>query len=116
MGLKVGGEGEPLFAFLEDGNYFILLPLFLIGSISIIVWKYQYFKNNAIATFLLITSILWINQSRYFSLFLPIVILYLSELFLNSNKKNNYYINLESIILLLNDMLDILKKSYNFFI
>ena len=86
MGLQVG-EGKPIFKILTDVNYYILLLLFLGGAASIIYWKYSYFKSNAMATFLLITSILWVNQYRYYQLFLPIITIYLFSVFVNMDKK-----------------------------
>lgn len=86
MGLEVS-EGTPIFDFLGNLNYYILLPLFLITSIVLIRWKYNFFCNNSIATFLVVTSILWVNQFRYFILFFPFIVLLLIELFVNSNKR-----------------------------
>ena len=90
MGLEVG-EGRPMFDFLSHFNYFLLLILFLTLSIFIIYKKYNYFKINNIALFLVITSILWLNQLRYFYLFLPIISVYLLAIILNSNKKRVFY-------------------------
>jgi len=87
MGLEVS-EGQPLFGFLKSIDYFILLPLFLFISLYLIKKNYSYFQANAIPTFLLITSVLWFNQLRYYHLFLPIIVLFLVEILFNSNKKN----------------------------
>lgn len=86
MGLEVG-EGKPLFSILKNLNYFVLLILFLGGSASIIYWKYEYFKSNSLATFLLITSILWINQYRYYHLFMPLIYIYMFSVLVNIDKK-----------------------------
>lgn len=86
MGLEVG-EGRPLFDFLKHFNYFILLPIFFIGTSFFIYKKYDYFKENALSLFILITSILWMNQVRYFVLFLPIIIVYIFSIVVNTNKK-----------------------------
>lgn len=86
MGLEVG-EGQPLFSILSHLNYFILLPIFLLVSIGFIYYKYSYFKENTLATFLLITSILWMNQTRFFQIFLPLIVVYMFCVFVNSNKK-----------------------------
>ncbi len=90
MGLEVT-EGKPVFSILNNLNYFILLPLFLIISIGLIYYKYDYFSKNTLATFLLISSILWINQYRYYHLFLPFIIIYLLSIFINSDKKQLFY-------------------------
>ena len=75
MGLEVS-EGEPLFKFLGIFNYYVLVLMF--GSIiSFIVYKrYDYFKKQPLALLLLITSILWLTQIRYFLLLQPLMILY----------------------------------------
>ena len=75
MGLEVG-EGKALFGFLKIFNYYVLV--LLLGSIIsyIIYKKYDYFKKQPIALLLLITSILWITQVRYFLLLFPLIILY----------------------------------------
>lgn len=86
MGLKVS-EGKPLFDFLSYLNYFILLPLFAIIVVGLIYYKYEYFKNNSLATFLLITSILWVNQYRYFQLFSPLILVYFLAIIVNFDKR-----------------------------
>ncbi|TLP39619.1 hypothetical protein [Arcobacter arenosus] len=90
MGLEVS-EGRPIFDFLTNLNYFILLPIFLIGSFLLIYKNYKYFKSNTLATFLLITSILWMNQYRYYHLFLPLIFVYLISIIFNSRKKYVFY-------------------------
>lgn len=86
MGLEVG-EGRPIFDFLGNLNYFVLLPLFL-GLAIYLVYKYNnYFKNNSLALFLLISSILWMNQSRYFALFFPLIVIFIISAIMNSNKR-----------------------------
>ena len=90
MGLEVG-EGKALFEIFGHLNYFILLPVFLFISILLIYKNYKYFKENSLALFLLITAILWINQIRYFVLFLPIFVLYLLKIFDDINIKNSLY-------------------------
>jgi len=75
MGLEVN-EGIALFDFLKIFNYYVLVLLFAI-VISFIVYKnYEYFKKQPLALLLLITSILWITQVRYYFLLLPLMILY----------------------------------------
>ncbi|MEA3289165.1 MAG: hypothetical protein U9Q04_03190 [Campylobacterota bacterium] len=86
MGLGVG-EGRPVFDLFSNLNYFILLPLFLTFSFLLIYKNYQYFKNNSLALFLIITSILWINQYRYFHLFYPFIVLFIISIIINTNKK-----------------------------
>lgn len=90
MGLEVS-EGKAIFSIFSNLNYFILLPSFLAVSISLIYYKYEYFSKNTLALFLLITSILWINQYRYFHLFFPFITLYLLSAALNCNKKTLFY-------------------------
>ena len=90
MGLEVT-EGKPVFSILNNLNYFILLPLFLTISAGLIYYKYDYFSKNTLATFLLISSILWINQYRYYHLFLPFITIYLLSIFINSDKKQLFY-------------------------
>ncbi len=103
MGLGVS-EGKPLFEIFSHFDYFILLPVFSIIIIYIIYKNYNYFKNNTIALFLLITSILWINQIRYFILFLPLVYIFIFSIFINMNKKvflrniRKYYIVLKRYV------------------
>ena len=91
MGLAVK-EGQPIFEVLSYLDYYILLPVFLGISFFVIYKNYEYFKNNALASFLLITSILWINQYRYFHLFMPIIFVYAFSLIMNINKKHFFYI------------------------
>ena len=86
MGLEVT-EGEPLLSILSNLNYFILLPLFLLGSFYLIYKKYSYFKENPLALFLLLTSILWLNQVRYYALFLPLIFIYSFSFILQINQK-----------------------------
>lgn len=76
MGLEVA-EGKAVFEFLKIFNYYVLV--FILGSIiGLIVYKnYNYFKKQPLALLLLITSILWITQVRYFLLLLPLMILYI---------------------------------------
>jgi len=76
MGLEVS-EGEPLYDFLKIFNYYIFV--IILGSIiSLIIYKkYEYFKRQPIALLLLIMSILWLMQVRYFLLLLPLIIVLL---------------------------------------
>ncbi len=105
MGLEVL-EGRPIFDFLINLNYFILLPIFLIGSFLLIYKNHGYFKSNTLATFLLITSILWVNQYRYYHLFLPIIFVYILSIVFNSRKKQIFYILRKYLVLL--------KKFFSF--
>ncbi len=74
-GLEVG-EGVPLFTFLKIFNYYVLV-LILGTIISALVYKFHsYFKQQPLALLLLITSILWLTQVRYFSLLFPLILLY----------------------------------------
>lgn len=105
MGLAVK-EGVPIFSFLEGFSYIILLPFFFITS-AIIIWKnYTFFSKNSLALFLLITSILWINQYRYYHLFFPIICIYIFVIVINLDKKVLFY-NSRKILL-------ILKRYFNF--
>jgi len=89
-GLNVG-EGEPIFSFLSSFDYKLLFCIFFF-IVSYLLYKYySYFKNNRLALFLLITSLLWINQFRYFHLFLPIIYVYLLSIIFNTNKKRFFY-------------------------
>ncbi|MEA1914810.1 MAG: hypothetical protein U9N30_05790 [Campylobacterota bacterium] len=86
MGLEVG-EGRALFEIFSHMSYLVLLPLFF-GFSAILIYKYYtYFYTNSLALFLLITSILWVNQVRYFSLFFPLILVYIISIVFNSNKK-----------------------------
>ncbi len=79
-GLSVG-EGQPLFEFLALFNYSVLA--LIVGTIVawLIYKNYYYFKRQPIALLLAITSVLWIGQSRYLYLLLPLMLLYvLSEI------------------------------------
>ena len=79
-GLNVG-EGAPLFEFLSLFNYFILVAT--MGAIvNYLVYRfYPYFYKKPLALFLLVTSVLWLAQVRYFYLLLPLILLYIfSEL------------------------------------
>jgi len=75
MGLEVS-EGKALFKFLGIFNYYVLVLIF--GSfISFVVYKkYDYFKKQPLSLLLLITSVLYLTQIRYFYLLLPLMILY----------------------------------------
>lgn len=99
MGLEVG-EGKPIFKILTNINYFILLPLFLGTGFILIYWKYKYFRTNALAIFLVITSILWFNQYRYFNLFLPFITIFLLSVIVNIDKKLFFYKIRKYLILL----------------
>jgi hypothetical protein len=90
MGLSVT-EGEPIFGLLSNIDYFILVPLFTILVISLLYFKYEYFKGNSLAAFFLITSIIWINQYRYFHLFLPFFTVYIISIAFLINKKQLLY-------------------------
>lgn len=105
MGLEVG-EGQPLFKIFTYIDYIILVPMFLVLSFGLIYYKYNYFKNNTIATFLLITSVLWVNQYRYFQMFLPLINIFILSIIVNSNKKRVAYIRRKYFILL--------KRYFNF--
>ncbi len=99
MGLGVG-EGKPIFSILSNLNYYILLPVFLGGSSLLIYWKYKYFSINPLGTFLVVTSILWFNQHRYFHLFLPFILVYIMAFIMNSDKKLfMFYIRKYSILI-----------------
>lgn len=98
MGLEVT-EGQPLFKFLTNINYFVLLIVFLLISSFFIYKKYDFFKNNTLMLFLLITSILWVNQYRYFQLFSPfITIVILSYITRIDIKKMFYYIRKQLVL------------------
>lgn len=86
MGLEVG-EGQAFFSFLGNINYFILLPVFFCIAFYLIYKNYEYFRKNSVVLFLLITSILWLNQVRYFVLLFPLITLFLVSIIINSNKK-----------------------------
>lgn len=114
MGLEVG-EGKALFSFLSNVNYFVLLAVFF-GISSYIIYKnYKYFKSNNIALFLLITSILWVNQARYFYLFLPLFVIYFLSIILNANKKSFFY-NLRKKYLFMIKNVNYAKKSMIFYL
>ncbi len=91
MGLAVS-EGLPIFDFLNGVNYYLLVVIFLITSFFIIKYKYKYFKKNSIALFLLITSVLWLNQARYYHLFLPLIFVFIFVQITNMNKKRFFYL------------------------
>jgi hypothetical protein len=114
MGLEVG-EGKPMFTFLSNINYFLLVFIFLSISIFLIYKKYDYFKNNNIPLFLLITSILWINQARYYYLFLPLILIYIISIVLNSNKKRLFYLYRKYQVFLIRNI-NYAKKSFIFYI
>lgn len=90
MGLAVK-EGVPLFDILDGINYYVLVGVFLTVSFSLIYFKYNYFKSNSLSLFLLITSILWVNQYRYFHLFLPLITIFIFVSISNMNKKAFFY-------------------------
>lgn len=112
MGLQVT-EGQPIFSFFEHMNYYLLVPIFIITSGYLIFKYHQYFLKNSIALFLLITSILWINQSRYFSLLYPIILIYLVSTFLNSDKKYILYL-FRKYLVVLKQHIYISKRSFLF--
>ena len=92
--LRMGAEvleGKPIFEFLTNINYFILLPSFLVIALILVYKNYEYFKSNTLASLLLITSILWLNQYRYFHLFLPLIFVYFLSIVFNANKKVVFY-------------------------
>jgi len=67
-------EGEPLFSLFSLLDYTVAVPLFL-GMASLQIYKrYSYFKKHTLVLFLVITAVLWINQIRYFALFLPFMV------------------------------------------
>jgi hypothetical protein len=72
MGLEVT-EGQPLLNIFTNINYYLLLGIFFTLSSFLIYKKYNFFKQNTLALFLVITSVLWINQYRYFQLFSPFI-------------------------------------------
>ncbi len=75
-GLAVS-EGTPFFEILGFFNYYVLVFLAWLISFTIIYMNYNYFKNQALATLILIMSPLWLAQSRYVLLIEPIFFLYL---------------------------------------
>lgn len=105
MGLAVK-EGLPIFDILRGADYYILIPIFLITPFFIIWKKYDYFKENSLALFLLLTSLLWVNQHRYFHLFLPLIMIYSLTLIINLDKKIFFY-NLRKYLV-------ISKKYFNY--
>lgn len=114
MGLEVS-EGKPLFNIFGHLNYFILLPVFLLIGFFLISKNYNYFQKNSLALFLLITSILWINQIRYFVLFLPIIIIYVISIVSNTNKKIFFNI-LRKYFVLLKRNVAYSKKAVLFYV
>lgn len=90
MGLEVT-EGEAIFSLFKNMDYFILLPIFFIFSFALIKYKYKYFKENALPLFLIITSILWINQYRYYHLFMPLIFSFIFVSIVNMDKKRFLY-------------------------
>ena len=114
MGLEVS-EGTPLFSIFDNLSYYILLPLFLICSFCVIYWKYEYFRKNSVATFLVITSILWVNQIRYYILFLPLIVLFLTILILNLDKKLFFY-RVRKILFFIKKYVSYSKKVKIFYI
>jgi hypothetical protein len=114
MGVQVS-EGKPLFDILSSIDYFILLPLFLIVSGLLIYKKYDYFKNNPIPLFLVITSILWLNQTRYFILFLPLFYIYLFSIYINTDKKR-FLQNIRKYFIILKKYISYSKKAKLFYI
>ncbi len=74
-GLEVG-EGVPLFNFLKIFDYKILVLILAIVISTLIYKNYNYFKQQPLALLLIITSILWITQIRYFVLLSPLIMLY----------------------------------------
>ena len=85
-GLEVS-EGRAMFEVLSHINYFVLVAIFFILCSYLIYKKYTFFKNHSLALFLLITSVLWLNQARYFHLFYPMIVVYILALVINTNKK-----------------------------
>lgn len=114
MGLAVK-EGEPIFSIFSYFDYFILLPTFLFGAFFIIYKNYNYFKLNSLATFLIITSILWINQARYYHLFMPIIFVYTLSVFFELNKKRLFY-NLRKVQLILKRYFSYSKNKRLFYL
>ncbi len=114
MGLEVS-EGKPLFDLFGHLNYFILLPLFFIAGYFLIYKNYKYFKENSLALFLLITSILWINQIRYFVLFLPIIIIYIISIIANLNKKS-FLNRIRMYLIFMKKYISYSKKAVLFYI
>ena len=90
QGLSVG-ESMPIFSFLKELNYIYLSPLFF-GITVFLLYKFPtYFKTNTLAIFLLLTSILWINQYRFYYNFYPILLVFLFITLMNMNKKHFFY-------------------------
>ena len=73
-------EGAPLFGFLANLNYFVLVAL-LLGGVFYLAYRYNdYFKRRPLALLLLVTSPLWVAQVRYLYLLKPLfLILFLME-------------------------------------
>ncbi|XOB62609.1 hypothetical protein ACMC56_02100 [Campylobacterota bacterium DY0563] len=114
MGLEVS-EGAPLFNIFKNINYYILLPIFLLSCTMIIYLKYDYFSKNKVATFLLISSLLWTNQVRYYILFLPLILIFVVTVFLNLNKKILFY-RIRKILYLVKKYIAYSKKAFIFYI
>ncbi len=112
-GLQVS-EGQSLFPPLSYVNYYLLLLIFLFLSI-LLIRKYQrFFKYNEIATYLLVSAILWIGQVRYFLLFLPLFNIFILSLFINSNKKQLLY-QIRRIYIVVRQSLRHNKKKKKFY-
>lgn len=114
MGLEVG-EGKPLFDLFGHINYFILLPLFFLFSFFLIYKYYEYFKKNELTLFLLITSILWVNQVRYYLLFLPLFFILGFSFFVNLDKKRAFR-NVRKYYILTKKYFSYSKKAKIFYI
>lgn len=114
MGLEVK-EGLPIFTFFQGMNYYILLGLFLSFAFILIWYKYEYFKSNSLALFLLITSILWINQYRYYHLFLPLIFIFIFSIIVNMDKKKFFY-NLRKYFVLTKQYFNYSKNKKLFYL
>ncbi len=85
-GLNVS-ESMPLFKFLTNINSKLLLVVFVLIVSIILYYKYSFFKERTLELFILISSILWLNQGRFFYLFLPIIIIVVFSYIIDCDKK-----------------------------
>lgn len=77
----------PLFKFLTNINSKLLLVVFVLIVSIILYYKYSFFKERTLELFILISSILWLNQGRFFYLFLPIIIIVVFSYIIDCDKK-----------------------------
>lgn len=81
------GEGQPLFSIISYIGTYAWIAVYLVLMLYLKIKHQKILQYNDLLTLILVSSLLWIGQMRYYVLFMPIFFLYAIIEIINMNVK-----------------------------